>query len=92
MSISIKDVEKLAELARIELTDEEKQALVGDMESILNYIKMIESVDLDEVKVERKQRNVWREDVADSDKYDEGRIVKQFPESKDNYLKVKKIL
>ena len=90
--MEIKDVENLADLARIELSEDEKKTLVGDMESILGYVKMIEEVDLDDVEVEHKQKNIWREDEVDSEKYDSDSITKQFPDSKDGYLKVKKIL
>ena len=39
--MNIKDVENLAELARIELTEEEKKEILSDMESILGYVKQI---------------------------------------------------
>jgi len=90
--MEIKDVENLANLARIEFTDTEKKNLLGDMESILGYVKMIEEVKVGDADMKHSQKNVWREDVADSDKYDEKKIVEQFPEREGDYLKVKKIL
>ena len=44
--MEIKDIEKLAELAKIELTQEEKEHLLSDMESSLGYVKQIQEVDL----------------------------------------------
>ena len=43
--MEIKDVEKLAELAKIELTEEEKIRLIKDMDSILDYVKQIEEIE-----------------------------------------------
>lgn len=42
--MEIKDVENLAALARIELTEEEKNELLHDMDSILGYVKQIEEI------------------------------------------------
>ncbi|MBI2630984.1 aspartyl/glutamyl-tRNA amidotransferase subunit C [Candidatus Nomurabacteria bacterium] len=46
--MNIKDVENLAELARIELSEEEKEALLKDFGGILAYVKTIEEVKLNE--------------------------------------------
>ena len=96
--MEIKDVEKLAELAKIELTDMEKTALLKDMDSILDYVKQISEADVPEIEPEYLNKNVWREDLPAS----EGRgsnfdfsydlVVEQFPDSKDGFVKVKKIL
>ena len=42
--MNIKDVENLANLARIELGEDEKKEILSDMESILEYVKQIEKV------------------------------------------------
>ena len=42
--IEIKDIEKLAELSRINVADEEKQVFLKDIESILNYVDQIKTV------------------------------------------------
>ena len=90
--MEIKDVEKLAELAKIELNDSEKQQLLSDMESILGYVKQIESVEVPDVELEYKNRNVWREDLPVSRDFSREQIIGQFPEEKDGFVKVKKIL
>ena len=90
--MNIKDVENLAELARLELVDEEKQQLLKDMEGILNYVKQIESVKLEDIEAEYSTYNIWREDVTDSREFSQELITKQFPDSQDGFLKVKKIL
>ncbi len=90
--MDIKDVEKLAELARIELSEDEKKSLLKDMQGILEYVKIIESVEVKDATPEYKLYNVWREDAMDSREFSGEFIVGQFPDSQDNFLKVKKIL
>ena len=90
--MDIKDVENLAELARIELTEEEKKGLLSDMDSILGYVKQIEEVKVEDVKPEYKVYNVWREDKIEDREFSKEIITEQFPDSQDGFLKVKKIL
>ena len=92
--MEIKDIEKLAELAKIELTGNEKEHLLSDMEGILNYVKQIQEVEVDDIYVEYKNRNVWREDVARQglDEFSGDLIREQFPDSQDGFVKVKKIM
>lgn len=90
--MDIKDVEKLAELARIELSEEEKQGLLVDMENIIQYVKQIGEVKVGDINTDYKLRNVWREDELVPREFSRELILKQFPDSKDGFLKVKKIL
>ena len=96
--MEIKDVENLAGLARIELSQTEKEGLLSDMESILGYVKTIESIKVKDAEAELKIHNVWREDTVESEnppgagKFSKELIVGQFPDAKDGFLKVKKIL
>ena len=90
--MDIKDVENLAGLARLELTEEEKKGLLSDMDSILGYVKQIEGVKVDEVKTEYSLTNAWREDKPESREFSRDLIIEQFPEKQDGFLKVKKIL
>jgi len=90
--MNIKDVENLAELAKIELTDEEKKSLLSDMEGILGYVRQIESVEVGETEKDHKLYNVWREDEVTPSEFSKELILKQFPDLQDGFLKVKKIL
>lgn len=98
--MNIKDVENLAKLARIELSESEKKEILSDMESILGYVKAIESVEVEKVDAEFDIHNVWREDSprlaqagqAITREFSPELISGQFPDSKDGFLKVKKIL
>lgn len=90
--MNIKDVENLAELAKLELSQEEKESLLHDMEGILDYVKQIEEVEVEDVKVSNSHYNVWREDKVEPREFSKDLITEQFPASQDGFLKVKKIL
>ena len=90
--MEIKDVENLAELARIELSQEEKVAMLADMQGILEYVKVIEKVEVKDVNPDYSVRNVWREDEVIPRDFSREIITEQFPDSQDGFLKVKKIL
>lgn len=87
-------MERLAELARIELTEEEKESLLRDFDSILAYVKQIEEVPINsEGNPEAEEtRNVLREDEPLNRDFSKESIISQFPDSRDGFLKVKKIL
>jgi aspartyl-tRNA(Asn)/glutamyl-tRNA(Gln) amidotransferase subunit C len=93
--LEIKDIENLAKLARIELSDSEKKSLLKEIEPILGYVAQLKEVTsvVGEEKVAGEHRNIIREDanVTESETYTEA-IVAEFPEKDKNYLKVKKIL
>ena len=90
--MNIKDVENLAELARIELSLEEKTALLKDMEGILEYVNQVKEAKVEEVKPVYNLKNVWREDKNEERDFSKDLIKEQFPDSQDGFLKVKKIL
>ena len=95
--ITKEDVNKLADLSRIEMTDTEKDEIQKDLESILGYVSEIQEVatDLDDSPEERLDalHNIMREDdnVNEEGVYTD-KIITSAPKSEDNYIKVKKIL
>ncbi len=92
--ISVKEVEKLAELSRIKLTDDEKEKMASEIGSILGYIEQIKEVSgSGEERRENELTNVMREDAQtnQSHEYTE-KILANAPARKDNYFEVKKII
>ena len=93
--LEIKDIEKLAKLARIELTAEEKEKLLKEVDPILGYVAQLKEIvaKVGEEKKAGELRNVVR---ADENPIKTGTntkdIVADMPDSQDNYLKVEKIL
>jgi aspartyl-tRNA(Asn)/glutamyl-tRNA(Gln) amidotransferase subunit C len=90
--MEIKDVENLAELAKIELSEDEKKVILKDMGGILKYVQVIEKVELEDVAPVYDQKNIWREDALEKRNFSHDLIVEQFPDKQDGFLKVKKIL
>lgn len=89
-----KEVEKLATLARLELSDKEADALAGEVESILGYVSEIQTVATEESKLTAgAHRNVVREDGTPHDPgiYTEA-ILGEAPNREGSHIKVKRIL
>ena len=90
--MQIQDLEKLAENAKIELSEEEKDKLLLDLKGILKYVKMIEEVEIDDSEYLPQVHNKWREDDFTNSAFSRDLLISQFPDSQDGFLKVKKIL
>ena len=102
--MDIKDIENLAQLSRLDLSQGEKESLLKDLDSILGYVKQVESLKSSNVEQEYRLYNVWREDELELREFSRDLILKQFPDSQparphdgsgageDGFLKVKKIL
>lgn len=91
---SIDDVQKLAALARLSVSDAELPTLASEFESILAYVSQLETLDVSGKKDERPPvRNVFRDDGEPhaTGKYTEA-LAAQFPERERDYLKVKQII
>ena len=67
MSLTQQDVEKIAHLARLELTHAEKAQYLEQLTAILDYAEMLNELDLDGIEPTAHaiaQQNVMREDAA----------------------------
>ena len=92
--MEIKDIEKMAQLSRIEMSQAEKEKMLKEMDSILGFIDQIKNADVDITEREVGEvRNIMREDGEphESGKYTED-ILKEAPKVRDGYIEVKKIL
>ena len=96
MDVSKDEVEKLAQLSRIELTDDEVEKMRGEITDILGYVDAIQKVELPETpdtSVYFDEENVMREDA---EPHEPGvhteKLLEQAPRRDKQYVKVKKIL
>ena len=91
--ITKEDIKNLANLARIEIPQEEAEKLTAEVDSILDYVGQIKDVSGDAERKIPKLRNVLREDVVTNEEgeYTE-KLLSNAPSREKNYLKVKKIL
>ena len=94
MSITIKDVEYVAKLARLELTDQEKQKFTKQLDNILGYIEKLNEVDTSKVVPmlhSINDGNVLREDIHVKS-IEHSQIIKNAPERENRFFKVKKVI
>lgn len=92
--LSEEEVKKVAEMARIELTDSEVAKFQKDLSSVLDYVDVLQEVNTDGLEIVSSVtglENVTRPDVAKLIDYQE-EIMVNAPQTKDRYYKVKSIL
>lgn len=89
-----KDVEKLAQLARIDMSIEEMDEFLGSIGPVLEYVAQLQSVSTEKREPDAGDvYNVMREDFNpnESGMYTDI-ILAEAPAMQDGYLKVKQIL
>lgn len=94
MSIEIKDVEHLASLARVAVSDNEKNDLKNDLEEILSFVSQVKEATVDSLTPEiGTHYNVMR---ADEHPHEAGifseDLLSSAPSRNENHIVVKKIL
>jgi len=88
-----KEVEYVAKLARIELTDTEIEKFQNQLGEILDYIDKINEVDTTDIEPTWQVTgltNVMRPDKVDDFERSED-LIKAAPDSEDNQVKVKSV-
>jgi aspartyl-tRNA(Asn)/glutamyl-tRNA(Gln) amidotransferase subunit C len=94
--ISKSEVEHIADLSRIELTETEIEKFAKEISDVLGYVKQLQEVDTENVEPIAQvtgRTNVFREDaMEDSGKEVKVIISKNYPDSQDGYIRVKQIL
>ena len=92
--ISKDEVKHIANLARIGATEKEIEKFSTDLSAVLDWIAQLEEVDVNDVLPMAHitgMNNVDREDKT-FDFFGQEKIVALFPESKNEYAKVKSVL
>lgn len=91
--ITIKDVEHVAKLARLELTEEEKELYTKQLGDVLKYVDQMNEVDTSNVKPMSHAIdfvNVMREDKVVYEQTKE-QLMANAPEEENGFFKVPKI-
>ena len=94
MALTEKDVNHVARLARLALSDEERKRYLGQLERILGYIENLKKFDTADVPPPSHvvpMSNAWREDEARRWEDPES-ILANAPDREEVYFKVKKII
>lgn len=94
MSVTKKDVEYVAELARLHFSEEEKEALIGDLNNVLGYIEKLSELDTENVDIIVNPyyiENKFREDeVQESMPLEE--VLMNAPDKLEEYVLVPKVI
>jgi len=94
VSISIQDVEHVAKLARLDLSEEEKQTYMKQLNAILQYADKLNELDTDQVEPTSHVMelvNVTREDERRSS-WPIEQVMKNAPEEDEGQFKVPAVL
>jgi aspartyl-tRNA(Asn)/glutamyl-tRNA(Gln) amidotransferase subunit C len=92
------EIKKLADLARIDMSEEEMKEVAKDFESILAYVGQVQEVSGEIIDNDKKTedyfvRNITREDIAeDMNKERNDKILANAPDTQDGFIKVRKIM
>lgn len=89
------DILKLAQLARLDLTDAEVEEYSRELTEILKYVEQLQSIDVDGLQPTSQVTglvNVMRKDEIASYGYDSLDLLKNVPAVEDNQIKVKRMI
>lgn len=92
--ITKKTIEHVANLARLNISEEEKEQMTQEMESILAYVDKLNQLDTGDVEPQAHvipMYNVFREDEV-RPSYDREDIVKNAPVSDEGCFKVPQVV
>ena len=88
--ISKEEVIKIAALSCIAIEENKLDALVEQLESVLSYAERVTQIAADADEQLTKKINIFRDDVVIS--FDSQQVMKEAPESDENYFVVPKIV
>jgi aspartyl-tRNA(Asn)/glutamyl-tRNA(Gln) amidotransferase subunit C len=96
MNLSKQEIQHIAKLARLELTDKELEKYGGQLSAVLNYIDQLKEVDVKGVEPTAQVtglENVLREDeIKDWDEKEIEASLKDAPEREERFIKVKRVI
>ena len=93
--LSKEEVKKIANLARIEISEEEADKYATELSDILGFVEKLDEADTDGIEPIAHitgAKNVVREDkIIEYSEETKDNIIKNFPEKKDRFDKVKAV-
>lgn len=94
MAVTKRDVEKVAKLARLQFSEEEKEKLVAQLNRILKYMEKLNELDTTDVEPTTHVvplKNVFRQDVVKPSLPRE-KALANAPAKEDGFFKVPKVI
>lgn len=94
MSVTKKDIEKIAQLARLKFDDAELEGFTSDMNTILSYMEKLNELNTDNVEPlshPNENTNIFREDELKKSITTED-ALKNAPDKDEMFFKVPKVI
>jgi aspartyl-tRNA(Asn)/glutamyl-tRNA(Gln) amidotransferase subunit C len=96
MKLTIEEIKHIADLARLELTEEELAKYGEQLSAVLSYIDQLQEVDVEGVEPTAQVTgltNVWRKDeIRDCPEAEREAALHEAPELEEHQIKVKRVL
>ena len=93
-AITPETITRIARLARIQLSDAERDDMAVELTAIVGFVEQLSAVDIEGVAPTDQVtglRDVWREDVV-TPSLPREQLLANAPEQKDGYFVVKRVL
>jgi len=93
--ISKEEVQHIAKLARLGISEKETEKFQKELSSILDYVEELKKADISNIEAIShpfKIENVVREDKTSKEKLNGQKLMAMAPETEKGYVKVKSIL
>lgn len=94
MALTLAEVEHVATLARLGLSDVERETLREQLSSILDHIAVLGQIDTDQIPPTAQVNhlvNVLRDDVVEAS-LPQGAVLANAPQSRDGFIEVRAVL
>ncbi len=94
MPVSIEEIEKIAQLARLNLTEDEINKIEKQINKILEYVKKLDELDTDDIEPLSHTldlNNVFREDVV-RDSLPREKALENAPLKSKEFFRVPKVI
>ena len=93
--ISIADVQKLADLSALTISDQAAEALAVELSTILEYVEQLDAIDTEGIEPTYQVtglESVMREDEIIDYGLDRDALLSNAPDTQDGHIKVKRVL
>jgi aspartyl-tRNA(Asn)/glutamyl-tRNA(Gln) amidotransferase subunit C len=90
--LTLEDIKKLADLAKIEVTEAETVEYLKDINNILGHVSQVTEANTTGVDKQHRFYNTLRPDTLDNREYDRETIFKNIPDKSGDYVRVAKVI
>lgn len=95
MEITVEMLHKIAHLARLEVKQDEEEALLSNLANVLNWMEKLQEVDTEGIEPlihMTEAVNVWREEDVAQNTLPTEKAVSLAPDHTSRYIKVPKVI